>query len=171
MPTQVASTLSSILLAIRQRLLDKGTWNSDNLSLSLVKEPKIHFNGTQHCAIMPMVQDVIQDQVLGGGRYQSGVTGQIHVYIYSRLSLDMPQRDNDWLTDQTLGLLGAMHGTIDALQLFHPLDSQGNALLEEPMRLLKQDMPIKYLTMGDWGYLCLVFEIKYMLSLDTSIDV
>lgn len=163
--------LADIMLAIRDRLVDKEVLGKDQIFLAMRMNVPLHDQADQYITILPLHQRVYQPLSDGAGRWATEVHGRINVYIRARLALDEAYRDTEWLTNNTLGILKTQHAVIDALQMFLPVYSNSTPMLLEPMRLMYVNEPRKERQSPDWGELMCEFRVSYKLHLDTSVDV
>lgn len=163
--------LSEILLAIRERLIDKKVFSPDQVYLSMRMNPPVHVVANQYAIILPVIQNAIQAQATGHGRYATGMDARIDVYVRSRLALDQLHKDTQWLTNRTRGALRKVHEVLDALHLYLPMIDKDRAMLEEPMRIVFVGEPKKRYDNPEWGDVLLEFECKYLLGLNIEEEV
>ena len=168
MATDLKTKLSTVLLAIRQRLIDKKLFLPEQVYLSLRMNPPLHIQADQYALIVPLTQTVDVENWDGGSRYNTLMHGRVNVYLRSRLALDQPYQDHYWLTDGDFGALDKMHDILDALISFTPEDDDGDAILEEPIRLLFTNEPRKDYQNPEWGEIMAEFEISYRLNLQIT---
>jgi len=168
MAQDIKTKLSTILLAIRERLIDRKVFPADRIWLSLRMNVPFHSQADQYCIILPLTQTVDTDVWDGASRYGTLMHGRINVYIRSRLALDQAYRDDFWLTDSTLGALDKLHQVLDALVSFVPEEQDSDTILAEPMRLLFTNEPRKDYDNPEWGEVMAEFEISYRLDLTIS---
>lgn len=167
------SYLRNILLAVRDRLVNKEVLGKDQIFLSMrMNPPYRRVQLPQYAIVLPLHQTAEQGWSDGAGRLFTVLRGRVDVYVRSSLALDEAYQDDLWLTDPSYGALTKLDQVIDALQLFFPEDAQGQPLLIEPMRLQFCNEPRKeYETGGEDGEVMAEFEIAYALNLDVSVDV
>jgi hypothetical protein len=87
----------------------------------------------------------VPDQGVIAGAAPGTVTpmvAQIGVVLWSRLSVDVAQAVDSYLTDASLGALQMQRKIIKSLQQYDPVNASGNFVFAQPMRL------------GDDGWLC-----------------
>lgn len=108
--------------------------------------------------------------VEGEGRFFTKLRRLIEVIPRVRTALDPVGRDDDWLTDESLGFLAFEDAVIDALQLFQPMNIDETAfLIIEPMRLVSVSNPDKPNEPNSkWGSSVQSWEIVYQAELDQS---
>lgn len=104
----------------------------------------------------------------GEGRIVGKVKRILAVHLRVRQARDEPDRDTEWLLDETNGYLDFEDLVLDALDLFWPADAQGNDLLAEPMRVLDASDVAKDPRDSMWGDGTLYFEMQYMADLDQA---
>lgn len=112
----------------------------------------------------------------GAGLFVSGGsgghTGQIplsmptEVSLWVRLATDELGRDEDWLSNSTLGAMRLWRRVLGALQMFDPVDA-GDKILTEPMRLADPGAAFgpRKRAIRDLGKLEAVFDIQYVAEL------
>ena len=125
---------------------------------------------------MPHPQDILIR--LGPFRIDEGITfeagrvatvlhRELLVTIRTRLAVDEPEVDTQWILNTTLGHFQTEDKVLDSLQNFQPVDQQSNWLLTEPLQLLSGPLPEKD-EQSDDGVSILVFSASYMPVLDQN---
>jgi hypothetical protein len=165
MASDMKTKLSTILLAIRQQLIDQNTFLPENVYLSLRMNPPFHVQAEQYCVITPVTQTFDEAFWEGGSRYDTLVRGRVQIYVRNRFAADQVYQDSAWLTDATSGALDKLHSVMNALVSFQAPDISDNVQLEEPMRPVFCMEPRKDLDNPEWGQAMVEFEIVYRLSL------
>lgn len=158
--------LIPVLQAIQTRLLAYKVFTQVGISLRDVQPTLLIANYV--CNLQPTTGSYDSPQVSGGGRYTGGYLYTINVQVYGRNATDRIYLDTNKLTDATLGILQKTQATYDVLQLFLPLDSNSKPLLEEPMRLLREERPVKYGRSPESVRVNMVFEARSKFNLDPS---
>ncbi len=166
--TDATSDIGTILLAMVGQLVSANVLPSTAIGLSLTKQPSSNIIGNSYITITPGREQAIEAQAYGIGRWGSGFYSTAWVNIYSRMALDVAYQDTYFLNGAN-GLRSLVFAVTNALQLFLPVDDDGNALTEEPIRILGNPKTIKYRKSPEWGYLCIPFQVRYAKSCDTSI--
>jgi hypothetical protein len=167
--TAVNSDLGTILLNVQNQLITKGVFGSTaQLGLSLLREPSQHVSARFYGSLIPGTQFYDRPAVVGGGHYTSEVRGLFSLYVYAQNAVDQFNQDNYALTNSTTGLLTLVLNAANALQLYLPLDNDGNPLTMEPIRLVSQTEPLVYPHSPEWSYVSLLFEARFALNIDSA---
>jgi hypothetical protein len=153
-------TFHAILLAMVNQIVAKGVFNSNQVGLSLTKEPSAHAIANSYLTITPGQETALPGQNYGVGRYGAGMSSVAWVNIYCRLALDFAYQDTQYYISSS-GLRPFVFQIHDALQLFLPVDSLGNALTEEPIRAIGNERTVKYQRSDDWGFISIPFSVVY----------
>ena len=164
------TSLKEVLQAIKTRLVAKSVLPADRIFFSMKMNPPVHDQADQYITLLPLHQRAYLPTTDGAGRYATEVHGRINVYLRVRLGLDETYRDTEWMTN-TLGALDTYHKILGALQMFIPLNGDGDTILMEPMRFLFSGEPKKEKADNFFGEVMLEFEVNYLLNLDISVDV
>jgi hypothetical protein len=177
----IGGQFGKIVLAIKQQLVDYeltvgGTDDAVILPATAIKivardqVPK--FTADRDVLIRVGRLSVLSGTVQGAGRVATRAQRMVSVTPRTRLSLDESDRDEEWLTNATLGHFLLEEQIIDALHLFFPLDANGVApFLVEPMRLMEGDQPGRDRQMPQmFGDTSLVYECVYMVTLDQEMQ-
>lgn len=110
----------------------------------------------------------------GAGRVDARVTRILEIMPWVRLALDPGAVfDESWLlsqagVDAAMGYFELEDMVLDALYDFLPEDTDGNALLTQPMKFIGGGAPEKQDPATYWGDAILRFSVDYELSLDQS---
>jgi hypothetical protein len=134
--TPIPSDLGSILLATKNQLVATGVATSSSVYLGLTPDIPKTPPSDQFFVIVPSAQVVDQGVVTGGGNDTMFLDGEMYIWLWSRLNTDEPPRSDNWLTDSSLGALTALRNMIVSLQLWQPVDVNGNGLVYVPFKLL-----------------------------------
>src|SRR5436305_1593194 len=127
-PKRIPTDLSTILIAVRDKLISDDLFPSTAVWLSLSPNLLQNPPSDDFAVLMPGTQRVIQGEVVGGGRDLTGMEGEVSLTIWDRLALDQVPRADDFLT-HSLGILGKMKCVINSLQLCDPVDASSNPIL------------------------------------------
>jgi hypothetical protein len=162
--------LGDILTAIKAGIVAGGLGLTANQVIIVLKKepyPNSPSSAGEYVTISPGDFRTIDGQVSGGGRFFTGLSGEIYIRVYALSANDEPNVDEQ----RTLLLLGMAHDIVNFLQLFFPLTGIGTMMAEQPIRLTSQSQPIRYSKAGEWISVELPFELEYYMSLDTSVNV
>lgn len=166
MASDIKTKLSLVLLAVRQRLIDRNVLPADRLYIALRMNPPLHVQADLYGIILPLTQTVDVENFDGGSRYNTLVHGRLNVYLRNRTAVDQAYQDFYSLTDASVGILDKLHSVYQALCSFQCDDTvAGDALLEEPMRLIFANEPRKDYDNPEWLEAMAEFEITYRLDL------
>ena len=161
--------LSTILTSIGTGLVTAGLFNANQVVYVLDDQPYPNSPslGGQYVAIAPGAFRPVDGQVAGGGRYFTGLEGEIDVRVYALSMTDEPNVDSQ----RILKIVDLAHDVINVLQLFFPLTGIGTMLAEEPIRLASLGAPLKYKRAGEWIMISIPFSLTYQMALDTTVNV
>ena len=155
----VGTKLSTILVAIRDKLVSDSVFPSNRCRISLRMNVPHHNQADQYAVILPLAQNYDQQAHAGHGRRGAIVEGRINVYVRQRMALDDWYGDESWLASST-GFLDKLNAVEDSLDHYNP-SSAGVALLCEPMRAFFANEPRKDYDAPEWGEGMIELEIKY----------
>lgn len=161
-----ADDLTPVLQSIQARLLAYSVFTQVGISLRDI-QPMLLQSGFA-CNLQPTSGNYDDRQVIGGGRYTGGYEYKLNVQVYGKNATDRIYLDTNKLTDATLGLLAKTQAVYDCLHLFLPLDSNGNPLCQEPIRLLSQERPVKYGKSPETVKVNMIFELKTVFNIDPA---
>lgn len=118
LPTVIRAKLSTLLLAVKQRLIDAHVFDTDDQSIiSLRMNPPVMALRSDNYAItLPLSQFVDRAWEEGAGRAGMLINGRLNVYVRNRNALDEAWQAESWLTDPQLGILDRVNAVVDALQ-------------------------------------------------------
>ncbi len=103
----------------------------------------------------------------GGGRLNTWIRRRLRVLIRTSLLLDEAERDDTRLLDADFGHYALEDAVMNSLHDFAPEDTDGNWLLNEPMRLNPSgDAEQEAANDSAWTQSVLEFEICYTADLD-----
>lgn len=167
MATVIPSTPADILLATRQRLVDKGVLPDERTKISM--RMNIPFWGLQaesYAILLPITETADAVSNAGGGRYTTRALGRIDVYVRNRCALDKPYADQEWLTNtQGKGIQPITDQVYDALQEWFPTDDgtpAGNILVAEPFKWVFHGEPRKNYHAPEQGEICCEYCFVYL---------
>lgn len=131
-----------------------------------------HFQGEQDLVIRPGPFRSRQEFNDGAGRVATVCVRTIGIIVRTRGMLDTGGQDDIWLmtpdlVDPATGYFELENDVIAALQDFLPVDSNDNALLGEPMRLIGGSEPRRETGEKNtgWGAGRLDFECMYVFDM------
>ncbi|MGH2621603.1 MAG: hypothetical protein ACRDHG_13710 [Anaerolineales bacterium] len=168
MAKDIKTKLSTILLALRDRIIERKVFPAERCFLSLRMNVPFHAQADSYCILLPLAQVVDVDNFDGGSRYNALIHGRINTYVRTRLALDQAYQDHHSLTDVSAGLLDRLHLLYDALYSFDCVQASGDTILEEPMRLVLANEPRKDYDNPEWLEAMAEWEISYRLDLSIS---
>jgi hypothetical protein len=114
-------------------------------------------------ALRPDRFPVYEGAVAGGGNDTLWVDGSFSMTYFTRYAVDVGYADDGYLVDAVNGILPLWSNVINKCQLFDVLDSSGNGLLSEPMRLAAPGWEIiTKPPIAGWGRLRSWWELKYL---------
>jgi len=162
--TRVPSDLTTILLALQNKLITDGIFRDTACWLSLTPELGQDQLGKMPAEsvalIYPMAMPIEQPVVTGGGNETMLVDeGAVQLILYSRIVLDQTLRSTDLLTKPTIGLLSLLKCCIASWSMFDPTREDGNLILSEPLRPRQIDAPS--LTPAGWGRLSSTWRLSF----------
>jgi len=179
--------LKTIVNAIKTQLILDDTATDDYWGYSIIysdmikisakfnNAPSPKFTGDRDILIRIGSAKPIEGFVGGSGRIASFVKRHLEIVIRTRLQLDVSDREDEMLFNESYGHCIMEEFIIDRLQLFDPLSNTGSRLLMEPMRLddnygSAYSDPAQYSQGQDratpaYGQSLLAFEIKYAPTL------
>ena len=171
---RVPSDLSPLLLAVQSQLQ---TWTPGTPASSpILQAERVYISladdddwtswpaDDQFIVIAPSRYAADQADFAGGGTDLLTWDGVLAVAFWNRLSVDMANTDQKFLTDATLGILAQWKHIQTALSMFDPVDANGNGLLEQPMRPIAFEVrPRK--RKSEWGKLASWWGIKWQQDL------
>jgi len=135
MALPVSTWIDQLLLLVKQQIIDNANQFDDNTVMISVNPNFLQKPPSdQWIFLTPTRIQVDQRFVAGGGNDALYLRGGFILTLWSRLYLDTSNSDEQYLTDQSLGVIATVKQIIYALQLFQPKDSAGNMLIVEPMR-------------------------------------
>jgi hypothetical protein len=165
-PSVIGTTLDRIVKDIRQMVSDSKLFGNMQCVISLEEPWTPAYQGFPMAVFRPMNAVPMEGQVAGGGRYSAGMQGTYRVTIQDANLVDPNTQDYVRLLDVNRGILRLAHRLVDVLELYIPLDAAGNALTEEPSRLINQSSPGR-ISGGSqtWTSLAMEFEIRFQRAL------
>jgi hypothetical protein len=157
--------IAMILLSIQQQLIDKAVVPQADIGIVCTVDVP-HFDADQDVLIYPQRFTSDQAQADHAGRIDTRVVRMVHIILRTRMELDESNRQVSILTTPSLGHFALEDAILDALQIFFPLDSNGNQLTYEPMRVYTGEPPkLELPKHPGWGNSILTFEVGEMMPL------
>lgn len=166
MATVLSTDLRTVLLALRQRLVDALGWPEERV-LVVAADDATYDPHAQYLMVRPGRQRWERHHE-GAGRHDSRVRRRCTVTLRTRVELDEATSDLSRLTHESLGHFAAEHLVCDALELWAPEDLESNWLLVEPLHLedaAEAERPPKRL---GWAQSTAAFDLVFVLSLTQS---
>jgi len=172
---QIPSSIIPILTLIKNQLvtvLGDPFLTNPNLILIVMREDAdvAHFQADQQILLRPGKFIALEPIIRGAGRTDARVRRLLEVFLRVRRLADTGDADQTWAMDNALGLayFDLEESILNALEQFSAYDSNGNALLGEPMRIWQGAEGLRPAGKGGgWGFGRLTFEIVYELPLNT----
>jgi hypothetical protein len=169
-----ATTLSEILLAIKNQITIGSAYGggssllSDSLVFIALEEDQVQPPpDDNYLVLIPGTQQ--PDMPAIGGAAAATITpfnGEFGAIFWARLSIDQAGRDDSYITDKSLGVLELWRKIMKALQLWDPVNVNGDYLLEEPMRMTAGGFRFgKRVPRTGWGAIAASFEVHYLADL------
>jgi len=87
--------------------------------------------GDMICIVAPLNGTFGQDYFTGGGKEQMQVDSGFVVKIHSPLVLDEVQREADFLTDQSLGVISVARQVLNILSEWAPTNEDGDQIIRD----------------------------------------
>ncbi len=115
--------------------------------------------------ISPVRFEAIEGLVAGGGSMTFGLRGRCQIEVWNRLETDAPESDVDALTDPSNGILIFWNSVLAALQLFEPVNTAGQCILLEPMRLASFEI-VPRIPQKPWLRIRSTWETKFNQSVE-----
>lgn len=167
--------LSTILEKVSERILARSNsiLSADRILETLAPDEE-HLNqppGDQFVTITPVRFAASTALVAGSGRYTLGFDGQIRVGCFARFAGDQELRNARLLRDATRGLLNLHLRVLDALEQFAPTNSEGEAIVKEPMRNVSWDVQPKRYRSRDQSPWCVIgslWDVKFIQNLPSG---
>jgi hypothetical protein len=160
------TTLRELLLKTKERLVSKNILPANAIFISNKMWPE-PVTLDRFIQIVPL--QVRRSSVLetDAGRYYTCVEALVDIYVYNRLNLDQMNRDDQWLTHQTLGTLEILEKCISALHRWLNIELMTTntefAMIGEPRRYTR-------LENRQFGFVFATFIYQYALLLDPQED-
>lgn len=172
MATVVRTKLSTILLAIKAQVMTVFGWPAERVLISARREEEDepHLQADQYVRIKPLGSSP-EPCWDGGGRINCQAKRRVRATLWTRLALDSPNEDQEWLTNASLGHLDTEHALFDALAGFQPSDGFENWLVTlpiEPGPANEPAGPAAKRNNDGWGKSATEFTVTYMMDLDQS---
>ena len=164
MPTPVNTTLDVLLLAAQNKLLSDGVFAINNCYIA-VKPDLLIFPPGPICVLTPGRQKIDETIRVGAGRYIIVVDGLMTVSIWQAVDLDQTPRDATFLTDAALGIITLVTSMINSLELYQPLDVNGNQLMPYGFELISMDQYSREINGVGWGGITSTFSMEYSLNI------
>lgn len=127
MPTALNTTFDLILQSAKTKLINDNVFTSANCFIAVNKDVNVFPPGT-YCVLSPGYQQVDQPLRAGSGRLVTLIHAEMHTTLWKSINLDQNPRDEVWLTDMSIGMIQLQNAAVNSLELYQPLDTQGNWL-------------------------------------------
>jgi hypothetical protein len=157
-PTVPASPYvdSSILLSVMNTIQNAGY--ECGLSLERAFPKQTWQASEQYVLVIPGSTRPMEGMVEGMGRYGSGMDMTFSINLFQRYAVDQAYTDTVWITK-----MRAFQITIlNLLQIFFPTDQNGVVLTFEPIRVRSNTAQLKYSKSGEWGWISIPWEVRYV---------
>ncbi len=172
-------SISEILLALKALFVASNVLPENRIFI-IARNTGIvpQMQAPQDMLLRPRGFTVDQGMVAAGGRYTTRLTRIIDVIIRVRYELDKVGEDVLWLTTASLGYFAFEEAAVNAMQVQIDgknntlLDSAGNSLLAEPMRIVDGMTPEKDITgkTPGWGNGAFGISVAYLANVDVAIQ-
>lgn len=125
-----------VMLAIVARLIDQVDGaRAENCYLSLNPEDTPSPNPGTFVFVVspPMAGNFDEGMIDGGGAQQATNLGDLRIGIHSPVQLDETNRDTQFLTNSTLGILETWRQVVKALTPWSPGDAESDPMTRDPL--------------------------------------
>ena len=164
---RVASNLETIIPLVKAQIAStNAVLDSSRIFASLADDKDLmeRSPADRFVAIKPLDFPVWEEAVTGGGNDLLWFDGEWEITLFVRYGIDADFADDQYLFDPVSGILPQWSAIIHNLQLFDPVNSAGNGVLNEPMRIASRgfrNMPRRTGGVATWGRLKSWWEVKY----------
>lgn len=169
MPTRVTAQPHEVMQAVRQRILDKGLFSESLVFWTL--EPRQSQQPPPSDLYLSIVSEAHVPNkpcVDGGGNTTFWIDCRLTTVLWVRLWTDQAGRSDQLLMDRSFGGLVKQVEIVSALNLFDPVNNDGDWILCEPMRLAAGGWtPRPAETVKGWTSIQAQWEAAYLMRLET----
>jgi hypothetical protein len=139
----IPTDLATLLPAIAAQIVAGTGLAAERVLVTLEPEAELEVDPISDVlvTVAPVRFPIDQPIVTGGGSAGENTLGEIEVIYYNRYEADYTHADVDALTDANSGILANWRLIMKTLQLWAPIDRDGDALSTEPMRLIAWEVP------------------------------
>lgn len=143
LPAERSSDLADVLLAVRERLVERGVFTDATAEIALADDVEAYpDDGATFCRVC-CFDPRADDMEVGGGRAQVVLQVPILIRIAQRKAYDRPFVARRALTNPD-GILRKARAVMDALTQFIPTDAAACPIVCEPLRLASPSRPVRY---------------------------
>lgn len=165
----VPTSLDSVLTAIEAQLVATLAWDPSLVFVSLSRAEIMakYPPDQQFITIRPERFPVDADLFTGGAPDTLVFNGSLTIYLWVQLGTDIAWQDENWLKAQN-GALVTLRSIYVSLcnPPFNPQDSNGNYILEEPIRPNGFEIAERPNSQG-WGRIATSWTAKWLQDLST----
>lgn len=166
----IRADIRDILAAVKAKLVADEVAPDNKILWVARKRDVPRFTGDQDLLLCPRGFRANQETVSGAGRAATEVSRFLDVYVRVRLALDAADSDEQWLLHTSKGYFNYENAVIASLQMFLPLDGDGNGLTVQPLRVMDASDPQKGNDDPLWGDAVLSFELVYDIEMTVDED-
>ncbi len=156
----IRARFSSILLALKARIIARAVVPAAQLEIIADDQPP-PTKGEKLVYLRPRRHSAGQPQVESAGRLDTRLTRTVDVFVRTRATIDKISSSEQWLTDQARGILDLEEDIVNALQDFAPVDSDGNLLTVQPIRITTGAQPDSGAKKQGWGQSSSSWDVIY----------
>lgn len=157
--------LADLSLALMRMPVDMGVVGVNLMSLTIDPDNTFPLAGFPYVMLQVGTGNGMVGEVLGAGRYLSGMSQRFSFHVVSQSAQDIAYDDTVRLTQSTVGTLRVAQKIINVMQLTFTKDVWGNNITQEPIRVSSEMKPRRY---GPgpknnvyWSGLQIDFEVEY----------
>jgi hypothetical protein len=172
MAQPIPTTFDVLMLNIQQRLVSVLGFPPERILLDLdedAKERSPAIQADQYVRVLDGGGDSDREPQDARGRVAPVVKETLIVALFTRLAVDDVNTKLQWLTDPANGNLRTRDSLWDALFCFQPMDTAGNWLVVEPLKVKNvrrpQDLGPKR---PGWGRSGIEVEVKYQVLVNQA---
>lgn len=151
MSIRLANDLSAVLTLVRGQLANAGIFFPEKVFITSDPTDESPMQRGDQYALITMLDDAADQGVTAGGdRDILLVDGRLAVTIFNRLALDETPGIDQFLLDNSFGMLSLVRQTINCLHMYDPQNSNGDYFLSRPFHYRGRDS-VKKLKEPGWG--------------------
>jgi len=151
MGTILRSNPIDILESVRARLVEVMDWPEERVRFGDPDDLESYPQADQFLTVWYGGDRPETNISLAGGRVDDRHYFQVEVTLFTRCGLDEPGSGYWWLTEAELGHLVWVNALHNALNVFLPVDKDGNGLCAEPLKHAGGTRPKRDQRDRDWG--------------------